>query len=269
MQGVLRSDLFRGCRMALKARYDSLEDVPEDVRQYYVESDGAYELDVDGVVPKAKLDEFRDNNIRLKKELERMEGVDPERYQALLAEQKKREREDAERRGEYERLLGETKEEYEQRIAAKDELLAKRDAQLKQILRDQAVSAELDRAGIRAGLKSVALPYMERYVRTEERDGEVRTVVVDADGKPRLNKNGDEMALADFVAEFRESEAGAALFEGTVGRGSGATGSAGRGAGGAQKKLTEMTTAEKVALIAKARESGSPNPGRVLLDLPH
>jgi len=79
--------------MALKSRYKNADDIPAGLEQFYSETDDGYELQVDGLVPKATVDEFRNNNIKLQKELGKMEktlgGVDLEEYKALKAEKQK------------------------------------------------------------------------------------------------------------------------------------------------------------------------------------
>ena len=77
--------------MAKKYQYLKHEEIPEEDRSLYVERDGAFVLDVEGVVSQDKLKEFRDNNIKLMKEREELQGklakygdVDPEKYQDAL-----------------------------------------------------------------------------------------------------------------------------------------------------------------------------------------
>lgn len=79
----------------MKAVVESLEAVPEPVRAEYEQRDGKYVLKLEGDHPevvgnRSKVAEFRDNNIRLMKELEAatgklkaFEGVDPAEYTAL------------------------------------------------------------------------------------------------------------------------------------------------------------------------------------------
>src|SRR5512137_2026672 len=63
----IRRQVVRGL-MPLRAKYDSLKEIPaEDVR-LYVERDGGWHLDVDLKQERAKLDEFRANNIALTNE---------------------------------------------------------------------------------------------------------------------------------------------------------------------------------------------------------
>lgn len=97
--------------MALQAIVDSLDSVPEALQEHYVEQDGKYVLDTD---QKARIDEFRTNNITLKQQAEELqgklkafEGIDPEKYQELTAlERQKRDKELIEA-GDVETLLNE------------------------------------------------------------------------------------------------------------------------------------------------------------------
>ena len=45
--------------MALKFKFKTREEIPAELQSFYVERDGAWTLDADGVVEKSKLDEFR------------------------------------------------------------------------------------------------------------------------------------------------------------------------------------------------------------------
>ncbi len=81
--------------MPLKMVVDTLEGLPEGVASLYEEKDGKYHLPVEGAVPKTKLDEFRNTNINVTKELTALKSlfgddVDPkavlEEYKALKEE---------------------------------------------------------------------------------------------------------------------------------------------------------------------------------------
>lgn len=60
--------------MALKAELESLDGVAEELHQFYPkdEKSGKYYLSVEGLVPKSKLDEFRQNNINLNREKDKL-----------------------------------------------------------------------------------------------------------------------------------------------------------------------------------------------------
>ncbi len=55
--------------MALKFKYKTKEEVPAESQSLYVEREGAWMLDVEGAVDKAKLEEFRANNIALNNQI--------------------------------------------------------------------------------------------------------------------------------------------------------------------------------------------------------
>ena len=83
--------------MALKFKFKSKDEVPAEHLPLYTEREGAWVLDVDGAVEKAKLDEFRNSNLTLSKERDelkqRFDGIDPEEARKLLAEKQKLEEE--------------------------------------------------------------------------------------------------------------------------------------------------------------------------------
>ena len=79
--------------MALKFKYASKDQIPAEQSSFYVEREGAWVLDADGVVEKSKLDEFRNTNVALLKERDdlkkRFEGIDPDEVRKLAAEKRK------------------------------------------------------------------------------------------------------------------------------------------------------------------------------------
>ena len=68
--------------MALKFVIDTLEDVAEHLREHYVADGDMFRLDTKD----PKVTEFRENNIKLIKDLARFEGVDPEEFKRLKAQ---------------------------------------------------------------------------------------------------------------------------------------------------------------------------------------
>jgi hypothetical protein len=79
--------------MALKFKLKSKEEVPAEHAGLYVERDGAWLLDVEGAVDKAKLEEFRATNVALMKErdelTQRFAGIDPDEVRRLANEKPK------------------------------------------------------------------------------------------------------------------------------------------------------------------------------------
>lgn len=78
--------------MGLKATLATLDGLSNDVKALYKSSgDGKFVLDIEGMVPKEKLDEFRNTNNQLledvkglKTTVEKFAGVDPTKYKELI-----------------------------------------------------------------------------------------------------------------------------------------------------------------------------------------
>ena len=79
--------------MSLKFKFKTREEIPAEHQSLYVERDGAWMLDAEGVVEKAKLDEFRNANIALTNERnelkQRFDGIDPDEVRKLADEKRK------------------------------------------------------------------------------------------------------------------------------------------------------------------------------------
>ena len=95
--------------MALKYKFKTKEEVPVEHLALYAERDGAWVLDVEGAVEKAKLDEFRNTNVSLLKERDelkkRFEGIDPEQVRSLADEKRKLEEAAQLKAGEVEKVI--------------------------------------------------------------------------------------------------------------------------------------------------------------------
>jgi len=94
--------------MAIKYTYNDVSEIPEGLESLYTENDsGVYTIAVEGMTEKGKLDEFRENNIDLRKQVEeynnsmqelqnKFSGVDLDKWKEFqereseLAEQQRR-----------------------------------------------------------------------------------------------------------------------------------------------------------------------------------
>ena len=79
--------------MALKFKFKSRDEIPAELANLYVEREGAFVLDAEGVIEKSKADEMRNHNIDLRKQLEdlnaRFDGIDPVEVKKLAEEKRK------------------------------------------------------------------------------------------------------------------------------------------------------------------------------------
>src|SRR5262245_25111652 len=143
--------------MAIKFRAKAKEEIPAELQGVYVEQGGAVVLDIEGVVDKAKHDEFRAANVALKKELEdqkkRFEGIDPDEVRKLADEKLKLEEAQQIKVGEVEKVLEtrmkNAKSEFDKQLGT---LTTERDSlhcRLTAIQIDQGVTSVATRKGLR------------------------------------------------------------------------------------------------------------------------
>ena len=224
--------------MALKFKFKSREEIPAEHANLYVERDGAWMLDAEGVVEKAKLDEFRNTNVALAKERDelkkRFEGIDPDEFRKLAAEKQKLElQQQGHKPEEIEKIIesriktlrGDLEKQVSSLSAERDQL----NARLTAIQIDQGVIT----AATKRGLRPTAIPDITSRARAIFKlvDGVPRAF--EADGQTvRYGRDGvTPMTLEEWV-DGQVAEA-PHLFESNAG--GGAAGNASGGSGRTQK----------------------------------
>jgi hypothetical protein len=225
--------------MALKYKYAKREEIPAELATLYLERDGAFYLDAEGVTDKAKADEFRTNNVALRKEIEelktRFEGIDPEAVKLLAAEKEKLEEEQRLKEGKFQEVLEarlkNAKAEWDKQFAA---VTTERDSltsRLTAIQIDQGVIT----AATKRGLRPTALPDITARARCVFKlvDGVPRAF--ESDGSTvRYGKDGvTPMNLEEWV-DAQVSDA-PHLFESNAG--GGAAGNPAGGGTGSQRSV--------------------------------
>ena len=251
--------------MALKSKYDSLKEIPaEDVR-LYVERDGAWHLDVDGKEEKAKLEEFRANNIALKNQLaeqaKRFEGIDPEAVRKLAEEKQRLEEAQQLKSGEVDKVvegrLKTAKTEWDKQFAAVANERDSLNGRITAIQIDQGVTT----TATKRGLRPTAIPDITARARSVFKlvDGAPRAY--EPDGRTvRVGKDGITPMTLDEWVEQQVADA-PHLFE--MNAGGGAAGNGSGGAGGNRSvrnpfrkeswNLTEQMKLEKTDPALAAR----------------
>ena len=207
--------------MSLKPVVDALDGVPEGVRDSYVERDGKFHLSVEGMVPKDRLDEFRNNNVTLKRQIEeltsRFDGVDPDQFRELSAKaQKERDKKliDA---GKVDELVAERvaamRSDFDKQLG---DLTAREQAankQLESLLIDGAIRDNAMKAGVRPTAIDDVLLRGRSVFRLQ--DG--KPIPMDGD-KPIYGKSGDPMGIDEWVGSL--TDRAPHLFEPSQGGGS-------------------------------------------------
>ena len=251
--------------MPLKFKYATKQEIPAEHQAFYVERDGAWLLDADGVVSQTKLDEFRQNNITLTNQLKKFEGIDPDAVRQLADDKRKLEEAQQLKAGEVDKViearLKTARAEWDKQHGV---VVAERDAlngRLTAIQIDQAVVTE----ATKRGLRPTALTDITARARMTFKLVNGVPQAFEADGQTaRMGKDGvSPMTLAEWV-DALVSDA-PHLFEANAG--SGAAGSGGGAAGNRSVKnpfrkesfnLTEQMKIEKSdpQLAARLKAAG-------------
>lgn len=244
--------------MTLQAVLDSLDDVPEALREFYTESeDGKFRLDVTGVeFP----DEVKGLKSALKKERERRkeladrvatipEGFDAHRWQELLDAEEARERQAAEKKGEWEKLRDKLQEKHEKQLADKDGVIHSLERQLEDLLVDNVARDAITKAEASVTL---LLPHVKQRTKVIEENGKKRPIVIDSKGERRLNDAGADMTIEELVVELGEDTDFAMAFAPSGATGGGASGRSGAGGATSVRSRADLATeADKAAFITK------------------
>ena len=226
--------------MPLKYKYTGKGEIPAEHAALYVERDGAFYLDAEGVVDKAKADEMRNHNIELRKQIEdrdaRFAGVDPDEFRRLAEEKRKLELQaQGHKPEEIDKLVTDRlktlKADWDKQQAAvaneRDALLVR----LSAIQIDQGVIT----AATKRGLRPTAIPDITARARTVFKLVNGAPQAFEADGKSvRYGKDGiTPMTLEEWV-DAQVSDA-PHLFESNAG--GGASGNGAGGAAGSQRSV--------------------------------
>lgn len=205
--------------MSLKV-FESKDAVPESLRESAIETkDGKWAVaDVDGL--KSSQERILDEKKKLQAKYEELErslgGLSPEQIAKYRTDMAKLEEEQARKAGDFDKLLekriGETRAEYEQRLAEME--------RYKTRYIDREIEFAIRDAAVKAGVPAEDVPYVVdlhkgRRVRFDEKTG--KPVVYDKDGDPT------GLTVEKFYADVFKAEA-PKFYGATVGSGGGSTG---------------------------------------------
>jgi len=214
--------------MALKYKYAKREEIPAEQAALYVEREGAFYLDAEGVTDKSKADELRNHNIELRKQIEerdaRFEGIDPDEFRRLADEKRKLEEEKQLKAGEVDKVVENRvkglKADWDKQFST---VTAERDAltsRLTAIQIDQGVLT----AATKRGLRPTALPDITARARNVFKLVNGAPRAFEADGQTvRYGRDGvSPMTLEEWV-DGQTSDA-PHLFESNAGGGAASNG---------------------------------------------
>lgn len=224
----------------LKFIFDNETDIPEAVREFYTQTDGKWILNCEGAAPAAKVDEFRKNNVDLKKKLDEFKDVDPAKYKELLAKESDFEASKADNKEKIDELVNKRV----QKMAADHEaektaLVGERD-KLKTELTRLQIDAAVVTTGGEFGLRQTAHEDLIARARGVWRLGDDGKPVAMNGDEPIFGRSGGPITMKEWMEGLAKSAGH--LFEENSGSGSsGGGGSNGGGTAGEVNPWGEKT----------------------------
>lgn len=264
----------------LQSVIESQEAIPEGMSEHYEEQDGRFVLKVDGHVPKSRVDEFRNNNIKLMKEKEaiqarlaELDDLDIEQAREAMKFKEEMENQKLMDKGQFDELMkkqtDQMTKQHEKQIKQLQENIevAQRELEAKQRLLNQSVidrnvQDALDQKPMLTTAARMLL--MDRAKSTFSVDDDGKVVTKDGEGNIRFSKNGvDIYGINDYIDDYiMDYQNDSSFVKPSTGGGSRSADEFSSGAGGAIR-ISEAE-AKNLSLYKRAKEE-SARTGRQLI----
>jgi len=259
----------------LKAVYEAADEIPENLREYYAESDaGGYILsvsdesgyaleNVQGL--KSTLGKLKDRATKAEDGLKQYSAIGRspqelaealQQLESLRITQGEESEAISRMRAELDNVKRSARENIEQATAPIQSLADARMEQIKDLLIDSQLQNAIIEAG---GNPRLLMPILKNEVRARtDEDGKVIVEIVDADGTPRVKgKDLAPMGFSDLVAERRNDPDLAVAFKANGHSGGGTTPDSTARQGGARREFTPDEVASmSLSEYRQAREQG-------------
>lgn len=224
--------------MKLLPVMDSLDGLPEEIRENYEEVDGKFLLKVEGLVPPKDADQFDEIKGALAKQrndtaaekakrqtlessIEALGGL--EGIKDLQAQQATDEQNRLEKKGEWDTLRSQMTEQNDAKIAKKDERIKQLTARLDNEIRGRQVMEAIAKHDGNPTLLQPILMQATKLVGADNDESEL-AVEVHRDGVMLVDGDGKGLTVDGYVQRLREDDAFAGAFKGTGSSGGGGSG---------------------------------------------
>lgn len=239
--------------MALKFILDSLDGLSEAQQALYVEKDGKFHLDVDGLEDTSGLKSALDKERAARRDFEKKYGalkdIDPEEYARLKKDAEERAAAKAKEEGQWEVLRQQLVDKHQKEIEGKDSALASMRVALESHLVDAAATSAI---AVAKGIPDLLLPHVKASVKVVEDGGKYVVQIVDAQGNARIaDGKGTPMSITDLVAEMKKSPVFGRAFDGVDTTGGGTTQPSGPGNPKIISKNDPVAFGQNLEAIAK------------------
>lgn len=194
---------------------ESIEDLPESVQELYEKTDDGFQLKITGLPEPEKVDVSGLKN-KVDELLSESKAAKKKAREAI--EEAESARLDAAKRGNDTEALDKSwTDKYSTRESELQEQIESLTATVVSLTSGQTATKIASEIALQ-GSAAVLLPHIERRLKTEYREGQPYTIVLDENGKHSA------MTVEELKKEFQNSEAFAPLIVGTKANGAGRTG---------------------------------------------
>lgn len=225
--------------MGLKGVLETLDGVDESIAKLYSKgADGKFTLEVEGFVPKARVDEFREKNIALMRDMEKFKDVDPEQYRKLAEEHRKIQEKEWIEAGDLDKVVAQRVATMQTDFATRENSLKQSNETMSRQLESLLVDNEVRAAAIKLGVRPSAVDDVLLRAKTIYKVKDGVATPISPKGEVIYGKDGTSpMPVSDWVDSLKQSAEH--LFQPSQGGGSqGGTGGAGN---------ANMSSVDKIA----------------------
>lgn len=198
--------------MAIKFEVESLEGLDDGIKGLYKEVEGKYQLDVEGAAPKQKLNEFRENNVNLLKELDtvksklnKLDGFDIDAFNNFVKNQQDTKEQQLIKAGKIDELVEHRSEAMKNKYENDLKSLNDKFSLVSNKLQSTLIDGELAKVAASIGVKPTAIDDVllrGKQLFTLTEDGNVVAKVGD---QVRFNSENKPYNISDFMGELSKS----------------------------------------------------------------
>ncbi len=192
-----------------------------------------------------------------RKQLVAFDGIDVDRYATLAEESEKREKEAAQKKGDFDRLEEQLRTQQTKELDVRDGRIGTLEKALRSEMIERRAIEAIAKAGGRA--RSLKPHVVAAMSLREDENGGFKPVILDDHGDPRLSAEAttasDFMTADEYVESLKADPDFAPLFDGTGAGGGGATGSDAQG-GRSGPKTVSSTDPVAMGKMAEQIASG-------------
>ena len=192
--------------MALKAILKSLDGLSDAVKELYKKDGEEYRLEVEGMVPKASLDEFRESNVELKKknetltaELKKWDGIDHSKVKETLELERQVKEGQLVKAGKLDELKASWIDPIKSEFQTQLDSLSKSNQTLMTQLESMQIDGELSKLAATKGIRPTAIEDMLHRGKKVFKLKDGKVVAQATDGTTLTTKTGEPMTMTAWV----------------------------------------------------------------------